>query len=71
MCVSAAAFFYRGAGDVVNPEDVILNCYRLAERYHQNPDIFVEMPLSKIDAHIYYTVRLIEVQNKARERGED
>jgi hypothetical protein len=56
---------------VVNPDDIILNCYRLAERYHQNPDVFVDMPLSKIDAHIRYTVRLIEAQNRARESGAD
>jgi len=47
----------------VKPEDVILNCYRLADRYHQNPDVFVEMPLSKVNEHVYYTIRLNELQN--------
>jgi hypothetical protein len=56
---------------VVNPDDLILNCYRLAERYHQNPDVFIDMPLSKVAWHVHYTVRLIEAQNGARERGED
>lgn len=53
----------------MNPEDLILNCYRLADRYHQNPEVFTEMPLSRVSEHIRYTVRLIEIQNEAR--GED
>jgi len=53
---------------VINPDDLILNCYRLAERFHQNPEVFVEMPLSRVNLHVYYTVRLIEVQEGARMR---
>jgi hypothetical protein len=56
---------------VVKHEDLILNCYRLADRYHQNPDVFLAMPLSRIYDHIKYTVHLIEAQSAARERGED
>jgi hypothetical protein len=52
-----------------DPDELIINCYRLAHYYHQNPDLFVEMPLSKMNVHIIYTVRLINMQNEAR--GED
>lgn len=52
-----------------DPEELIINCYRLAHYYHQRPDVFTEMPLSQVNTHIKYTVRLIEMQNEAR--GED
>jgi hypothetical protein len=54
-----------------NPENVILNCYRLADRFHQNPETFLAMPLSRVEQHIYYTVRLIEAQNRARPHDDD
>ena len=50
---------------------MILNCYRLADRYHQNPDVFVNMPLSRVLWHLKYTIKLIEAQNKARPRDDD
>jgi hypothetical protein len=55
----------------LNPDEVILNCYRLADRFKQNPAVFLQLPLSEINMHIHYTIRLIEVQRAARERGED
>lgn len=56
---------------VVNPEDIILNCYRLAQHYHQNPEVFTEMSLSRLDTHIYYTGRLIELREAARQRQQE
>jgi hypothetical protein len=53
---------------VVKPEDLILNCYRLAEHYHQNPEVFTEMSLSRLDIHIYYTGQLIALREAARQR---
>jgi hypothetical protein len=60
-----------GLIDTLDPDDEILNCYRLADRYHQNPELFIEMPLSRIHKHIRYTIKLIEAQNKARPRDDD
>ena len=62
----------RVSGDVVDldPDEVILNCYRLADRFHQNPDVFLELPISRVNAHIYYTIKLIEAQAKARRAQE-
>jgi hypothetical protein len=72
MRASATTFFYRGAGNVVvNQEDLILNCYRLAQHYNQNPEVFTEMTLSRLDMHIYYTGRLIELREAARQRLQD
>jgi len=48
-----------------------LNCYRLADRFHQNPELFIAMPMSRVNEHIRYTIKLIEAQNKARPRNDD
>ena len=55
----------------LEPDEIILNCYRLADRFHQNPDVFLDMPLSQINRHIHYTIKLIEAQRKARRRDDD
>jgi hypothetical protein len=58
-------------GDELNADEIILNCYRLADRFHQSPEVFIAMPVSRINEHIRYTVKLIEAQNKARKRDND
>lgn len=55
----------------MNSDDIVLNCYRLADRFHQNPDVFLSMPISQIDSHIYWTIELIKAQRAAREGGAD
>ena len=62
----------KGYGEFGNldPDEIILNCYRLADRFHQNPDVFLEMPVTRINEHIHYTIKLIEAQNKARRARE-
>jgi len=49
-----------------DPDDLIMNCYRLADRFHQNPEVFLSLPVSAIDRHMYYLVRLIDAQHAAR-----
>jgi hypothetical protein len=46
---------------------LILNCYRLADRFHQSPEVFLEMPLSRIDMHVHYTVKLTRLQRAAQQ----
>jgi len=60
--------FGRGAliGDELNTDEIIINCYRLADRYHQNPEVFIDMPVSRVEQHIRYTIKLIHLQEKAR-----
>lgn len=48
-----------------DPEELFLNCYRLADRFHQNPDVFLSMKLSDIDRHVYYTIKLHKKQQDA------
>jgi hypothetical protein len=75
--VSVTRFFSAGAGGLVerglepDPNEMILNCYRLADRYKQNPIVFLSMPLSEVGMHLTYTVKLIEAQHAARERDID
>jgi hypothetical protein len=57
--------------DAPDPEELILNCYRLANRFHQNPDVFLSMPISDIDRHIHYTVRLIELREESQRDTDD
>jgi hypothetical protein len=64
--VAPTRFFSRLGGD-----DLILNCYRLADRFKQNPDVFIDMPISRLQTHVRYTIKLIEAQEKARPRDDD
>ena len=52
-------------------DELILNCYRLADRFHQNPEVFLEMPLSRVEQHIRYTVKLTRLQRKAQEKSDN
>jgi hypothetical protein len=73
VCLQAAKFFSAGTGGLVgggnepDPDEITLNCYRLADRYKQSPAVFLNMPLSEIGLHITYTIKLIEAQRAARE----
>jgi hypothetical protein len=55
-------------GDV---DDLILDCYRLADRFHQNPEVFLEMPISRVGLHIHYTVKLTRLQRIAQQSDDD
>lgn len=55
----------------VDTDEIIVNCYRLADRYHQNPEVFIELPMSRVNEHIRYTIKLIELQEKARRPRDD
>lgn len=56
----------RGYGETPDPDELILNCYRLADRFHQAPDVFLSKPISSIDRDMYYLVKLIDAQHAAR-----
>jgi hypothetical protein len=52
------------AGD---PEDMILDCYRLAQFYHQHPQVFLEMEISEVKLHAARTAQLIERRRAQQE----
>jgi hypothetical protein len=54
-----------------DPDELILNCYRLADRFHQNPEVFLEMPLSRIEMHVHYIVKLSRLQRQAQNKDDD
>ena len=54
-----------------NPEELIVNCYRMAQKFAQSPEVFLNMPISRFNAHLYYTVRMMEAENRARRRRDD
>lgn len=54
-----------------DPEELIINCYRLADRFHQNPDVFLSMPISAIGMHVHYAVRLVELREAAQRSFDD
>jgi hypothetical protein len=54
-----------------DPDELILDCYRLADRFHQNPELFLEMPLSRIELHVHYTVKLTRLQRQAQQSDDD
>ena len=52
----------------VDAEEMILDCYRLAQYYHQHPDVFLAMPLEEVRLHAYRTAQLI---NRRRAQEEE
>jgi len=48
----------------------VLNCYWLAEHFHQHPKVFLDLPLSEVRMHVSHTLELIEVREKARRDAE-
>lgn len=55
---------------VIDEERIILNCYSLAHYFHQSPEVFTEMPYSRVVMHLYYTNRMI-ASNAAARRDND
>jgi hypothetical protein len=51
--------------EVGDEERAILDCYWLAEIYHQNPEVFLNMPMSDVRLHIARTVQLKQQQQQA------
>jgi hypothetical protein len=44
---------------------MILDCYRLAEFYHQHPDVFLNMPVEDVRTHAMRTAQLIERRRRS------
>lgn len=61
------AFFY--ARDVDAAEAVILDCYQLAEHFGQDPDVFLNKPLSQIKRHMRWIGKL--ALRKREQEAED
>jgi hypothetical protein len=67
--VEATQFFSaRSTGLVGSENDVILDCYQLAQFYHVNPEVFLNMPLSEVLLHL---VRSNEMAARERQQTSD
>jgi hypothetical protein len=47
-------------------DSMILDCYRLAEHYHMDPRVFLDMPISEVDMHLRRTAQLMR-ERRAQE----
>jgi hypothetical protein len=64
--MESGAFFYAGLDGgyyQYDPEAVVLDCYRLAKAYSRDPEEFLNKPLSAIRRHLYWTLKLNDLQN--------
>jgi hypothetical protein len=50
-------------------DSMILDCYRLAEHYHVDPRIFLEMSITEVGLHLRRTAQLLR-ERRARETDE-
>jgi hypothetical protein len=44
-------------------ENIIINCYRLAEKYHCDPDVFLRKKISQVGRDLYWSDRMNESEN--------
>ena len=51
----------------MKPEDIILDCYRLAKFYGRNPQEFLDMSVSQIGRHLSWTAKLVELMKPPEE----
>ena len=47
--------------------DYVLDCYWLARWYHQNPEVFLSMPISQVQLHIMRTMQIADLKRDAAE----
>jgi hypothetical protein len=68
---TAQIFITRSAGVVVTVIDdsIVLDCYRLAAHYKQDPRIFLDMPIDEVRLHMERTAQL--EQMRRREQSDD
>lgn len=52
-------------------ENIVLDCYWLAQWYHQNPEVFLAMPLSEVRIHLMRTAKIAELRRSARASEDD
>ena len=68
MLLSAAKFFLARGGRLVGTDEtMILDCYRLAKYYATSPEIFLNMPVSEVQLHLYRTIQLASLMRREQE----
>jgi hypothetical protein len=49
----------------------VLDCYWLAQWYHQNPEVFLAMPLSHTQLHMRRTQEIARMRAAAQRAADD
>ena len=50
-------------------ESMILDCYRLAKYYATSPSIFLSMPISEVQLHLFRTIQLANLMRREQEEN--
>lgn len=71
--MAPCAFFHAGPVGNSSVDDVILDCYRLAKYYGNDPDVWLAKPLSEVRLHLKWTGQLSKLlaEEAERARGDD
>lgn len=56
-----------GVGIGADTDAVVLDCYWLAQWYHQSPEVFLAMPLSQVQLHVKRTDQIRALRAAARD----
>jgi len=43
---------------------MVLDCYRLARLYHVSPDVFLSLPVSQVQLHLWRSYQLNQVMEQ-------
>lgn len=73
MRIQAAPFFSPRPGSLVgeDADAIVLDCYWLAQWYHQSPEHFLAMPISEVQLHVMRTEQIAKLRQKRAERDDD
>ena len=52
-------------GLIEKPDALVLACYQLADIYHQNPEVFLAMPIDRLREHWHWTIKARELRHGA------
>ena len=71
MRLQVASFFLTrtSVGLVDESENIVLDCYWLARWYHQSPEHFLVMPLSRVALHMRRTQQMIDRMRPPEDDG--
>jgi len=47
-----------------DPDQAILDCYWLARWYHQSPEVFLAMPISRVLEHVARTHQIVQLRQQ-------
>ena len=58
-------------GGVLDQDAIVLDAYRLARFYRQNPAVFLDMPLSEVQIHMVRTIKLARIMRAESARDDE